>query len=111
MIKTVLVPNLPTRWDAATGTRIPSVDLNTAAQHGELKCATQGPIGPDDVETALNDVSAAVTAMNEGDYLLLIGDPICNAAAVAYACDRFGKILVLRWDKQRRSYDKIEVEL
>lgn len=111
MARTVLVPNLPTRWDAALKGRVPSIDLNGAAHHGELKCATQGPVDAAGIEAFLDAIHAAVDELEADDCILMTGDPVCQAAALSYACDRFKVFTVLRWDKQRRTYDKIEVQL
>ena len=113
MNRKVLVPNLPTRWDAAVKQRVPSIDLNTAAQYGELSCATVGPVTQEELPNQLHHVELAVQTLGEDDLILVIGDPVLYGAALFYAVQRnpMKKANVLRWDKQRRVYDMIEVKL
>lgn len=113
MTRRVVVPNLPTRYDAATRDRVPSIDLNTATRYGDIVCATRGPLDQQYVGVALASVFAEVQRMVPGDLILITGDPILSAAAIHYASIHLGEnpVRVLRWDKQRHAYDELEVKL
>lgn len=113
MTRKVLVPNLPTRFDAAVRDRVPSIDLNTATRFGDLVCATRDPIEPPMLGTAIAAVKAEVARMVEGDMVLITGDPVLSAAAIHFAALHFGEnpVRVLRWDRQRSVYDELEVKL
>lgn len=102
-MRKVFIPQVPTRFDKATGARVPSIDLNPAAEFGEMvEMSSSGNIA---------EVSSAIRDMMPGDMILATGDIILVAAAIAKASQRFGAISVLRWDKKRRQYTIEEVEL
>lgn len=110
-MRKVFIPSLPTRYDAATQSRVPSLDLNPAAQFGELVKMVEGPVDKDSIQSAINAIAEAAQDIEPDDLVLCVGDFILAAACIAYACDRNGAVNVLRWDKNRRSYDILEVEL
>ena len=107
----VIVPNLPTRYDAATDKRVPSVDLNPASAYGEIITLTEGSVRYNMMNDAAKKVKDTIAIMNEGDYLVCAGDPILFAAAMHYASFYFKSLKVLRWDKNNLAYDTVEFSL
>ena len=108
-MRKVFIPSLPTRFDAVTGTRIPSLDLNPASNYGELVVWTRGPHEPDDISAAAKTVTRMSHAVKEDDYVLAAGDLIVAAAAIAAIHKRLGKVKLLRWDRRVKKYDVMEV--
>jgi len=100
----VLIPQVPTRFDKVAGRRVPSVDLNPAARYGEFTELS--------VDGGIEELrSRFAVEARANDYILCVGDVVMVAAAISYACDAFGKARLLRWDKNRKTYDTMEVEL
>ena len=108
MQKKVFIPNLPTRWDASTDSRVPSLDLNTASRFGSLVTITESPI---DTKTAIDMIRFMVDKIDAEDYILCVGDVVLTAVAISYVCARNGVANVLRWDRKRKSYDLERIEL
>lgn len=111
MTRKVYVPNLPTRWDAATRKRVPSIDLNAAADYGELVTMSEGPVNNAHINDTIEHVQRQAESITDGDVILLVGDVVLAAACIAWACDNLGSTQVLRWDKNKRAYDVMEVSL
>lgn len=103
----VYVPSLPTRYDAATDSRVPTVDLNPALKYGELKVVAESPLTDPEIGNAVG--IASTTRIRDGDYVLAVGDIIVTAALIARAVQLNGKASVLRWDKSASTYRITEV--
>lgn len=105
----VFIPSVPTRWDEATRGRVPSIDLNPAAQYGELHTLSDGQ-GP--FEDQLESVRlTAGEAIDKDDYILCVGDVVLTAAAIAIANAMNGVVNLLRWDREAKHYNVVTVEL
>lgn len=105
----VIVPELPTRYDHATNARIPSIDLNPAAEYGELQVIIKDHGTHQKKIRIIKDFID--TQMEPNDHILAVGDVILVAASIAYAVDTFGRTYVLRWDKHNKQYYSVEVTL
>lgn len=105
----VYIPSLPTRYDAATGQRVPSLDLNPAAAYGDLVNMVDGPV--EDIPAAISIIKEKVPRIMDFDYVLAVGDVILTTALIAYVCAQNGSAHVLRWDRKRHEYDIVEVVL
>lgn len=109
-MRTVFIPSVPSRYDPLTGQRVPSVDLSKAESFGALKPLTEMRSHYDFSES-IEEVRDGMAHFRKGDAVVAVGDVILVAAAIAYACDMFGSVQVLRWDREQREYNPIEVEL
>lgn len=108
--RTVLVPNLPTRFDSATGLYVPTVDLTgVEPRWGRLRIATEGRVHPGNIKSSIAAVRAAVEEMQPGDMVMMMGDSVVVAAALAAAWDLMGEFLVLRWKRELAEYAASEV--
>lgn len=109
----VFVASLPTRWDAATKSNVPTLDLNPALVFGELHILTRGQKSIGDMETAVATIKEAAIDFTPEDYILMVGDPILNAAlvtAIVMNADiQQDLVRCLRWDRRNRSYEVISV--
>lgn len=108
MKRKVYIPSIPTRWDAATEMRVPSVDLNPAADFGELIAMSNGT---GDINDQLIQVADAAKKVEAGDLILCVGDVVLTASAMVHVNNKHGSINLLRWDKRRHCYDEMEVAL
>ena len=105
----VFIPVLPTRYDAATDKRVPSLDLNAARKYGDLSYMLTGPVKPEELSSAIDLIRDQSKLIREDDFVMAVGDVVLVAATIAYVSQRNGAANVLRWDKQRRDYDVVKV--
>ena len=105
----VFVASLPTRWDAATKKQVPSLDLNPAMEFGELVILSEGRKTILEMDETLEAVCDRAGEFKDGDYLLMIGDPIINAAfySAIENLDGVADINCLRWVRKDRIYEVI----
>jgi len=108
MNKKVFIPSIPTRWDAATESRVPSVDLNPAAKFGDLIAMSTG-IGT--MHDQIEEVARKAQDITDADYILCVGDVVLTAVAISAADRRLGTITLLRWNKTRHAYNEVVVKL
>lgn len=104
----VFIPQLPTRFDKATGQRVPSIDVNPASRYGELKSLFGLAVPRDE---ALAGIRTSIRQIGPDDYILAVGDIVLLAMTVAYALISNGRATLLRWDNDLKSYRTEEVEL
>lgn len=109
----VYLPHVPTRYDHLTNSRVPSVDFGPAAAFGQLVELTtyDRAISSDEIDDALEQIQTNLSQLTDRDYIVAAGDPILIAAAVSYAHDLIGVARVLRWDRQTKKYNLVEVVL
>ena len=112
---TIYVPSLPTRWDAATKAQVPTLDLNPATEFGKLFIITRGPQSTgSQLDEAINAVidDARLYNYKRGDAVLMVGDPILNAAFISAAAgDNYQPVRCLRWDRKTHSYNEVDIRL
>jgi hypothetical protein len=95
--------NEPTVWVVMYD---PNKDLSDAKQYGNFRAVYVKPIYNDN---GFDPVAAARSAMKEyrdGDYLLMIGDPMACGIVIEIALDYSDsqRLNVLRWDRRSMSY-------
>ena len=65
-----------------------------------------------DPKPAINSLHEGLQNFTDEDYLLLIGDPIAIGISVQVAASyNFGRVKVLKWDKEQSNYNDIQLEL
>lgn len=110
----VFVPHIPSRFDKATHTRHPAIDLEPAAAFGEVVfCVSPyARTGPNFITQAIREQRDALADFRPEDFIVCAGDPILIASAMSFAGKRCGgPVRVLRWDKRHHIYELMEVEL
>ena len=122
MTARVFVPSLPTRYDAATGEQVPTLDLRAALEFGELVVITKGPMRlGNQLNNAMGLVDDTIDTQDEstrydykrGDCILMIGDCVLNAVAVTAGINAgggFHPVTVLRWNRKDQSYNEVEIQ-
>jgi len=104
----VFIPQLPTRFDKATGQRIPTIDTNPAAKFGEL-VQMFGPDVPKGKALAALSSADGAPAIGPGDSVLAVGDVALLAVVLVKAIERNGRATLLRWDSESKTYRPEEV--
>lgn len=110
----VFIPQVPARLDPLAGRFVPVYDVTRAEQFGTLVPLQQigeRPVSSYELNRAIKAIQRGLEAMAPQDSILLMGDPILIAAALADGCRRFGTVTALKWDKSTRTYQKLEVTL
>jgi len=101
-----------TRRDRATGELRPVHDLRPAAVYGDLVpllgtdriTLSPGPI--------VHELRKKLRGFSDDDVLLAVGDPIAIGIATAIAAEENGgRVNMLKWDREARSYIKIGFEI
>lgn len=59
---------------------------------------------------ALAQARKVLDAMQPGDSLVLVGDPVMIGICVNVAAEKIGKVRLLRWDKRDFTYIPVEVD-
>lgn len=109
----VYVPNIPTRYDPITEGRVSAINLEPATKFGELVqlVPSDTDLSNDGISNALDLLGETLKDYGPDDFVLSAGDPILIAAAICYASDAAGDVKVLRWDRNNRRYQLLEVIL
>ena len=108
----VYVPQLPSRFDAATRLWIPSVNLFPAEKFGEI--VTMLPPNANRLHTAplVQALKEAMADYTAEDFIVAVGDPSLIAAASCIAVRKTGGVLrMLKWDRHTSDYLPVEVQL
>jgi hypothetical protein len=108
----VFIPQLPTRFDKATNTRVPAIDVNPAAQFGELVQIFSIDISREEALTRTRDRAALEhNRVGPDDFILAVGDITLLALVVTYALMHNGRATLLRWDGDAKLYKQEEIHL
>jgi len=105
----VIASSIPMRYDPLTESRVPTIDLSSAARYGKIKVLV--PDYPCDRDSALDAVRDGMASYDPEDLLVASGDPILFALAFTLAADTHSVVKCLLWDKGNRCYELVEVTL
>lgn len=102
----VFCTQLPHKKDPATGAFVPSFNLTTASEFGELVIMFPPRAAYIGTKLLVDQTVKKLAEYNyeRGDVLLLLGDPSLTAAAVAVVARRCCRFSVLRWEKHLGRY-------
>ena len=108
----VFIPQVPARFDKATGLWIPSVDLSAAQLFGDTV-----HLLPPDAHSNRLPMSSIISVLTEkladfsrADFLVCCGSPaISHAAAIIASQRNGGQLRILEWDKFQRGYKAIQI--
>lgn len=110
-MKTVWVPQEPSRLDPKTKLWMPTVSLQAAAAFGNIEIL----LPPGMSTLALVPIRQALKEklVNSGpeDFLVAVGDPAIIAMCAVILARKHGKLNMLKWDKNNSGYLKVEVEI
>lgn len=107
-MRTIFIPHLPMRQDAATGAPVPTVDLSAAVRYGELRPIVMTQHWS---PTDMDELQEEMEALQEDDLIMCLGDIVALAAAINIANARYGHANLLRYDRATQSYTTQRVTL
>jgi len=110
----IFIPNLPTRFDRSTNRRVPSIDINPAADWGKLIHLTdpETSINSKSLQSAAYDASINLAFNFEnGDAILCVGDIALVGIVIAQVRLSGAPIRLLRWDRYDKKYELVEVKV
>ena len=83
-------------------------DLSEARNFGKLRAVFENPRKPYDTQKLLSQARFTLQNFEDGDYLLMIGDPTLCAVALGVVLENNGKVNILSWDRRYFTYAKQE---
>lgn len=84
-------------------------DYSAADEYGDVQ-EVFSSIGRDfDPDAAIEHARRVLVNYDPADYIVMSGDPTLCAICVTVACEIWGHCKVLRWDKNKLKYDKINL--
>lgn len=99
------------RWDRDTEKFVPKYDLDPARVFGDLVPLLSPTASPFSFESILDELQFKLAHFRDGDYLLLVGNPVLIGASVAVASSvNEGHVSVLQWSGKDRSYVPVHLE-
>lgn len=113
-MKTCFAPSVPTRYDPITKSRASSIDMRPVMAFGNLRVllSHSAQVGPEAIDTAIDEIERGLLDYRAGDYIVAVGDPVLIGAAMAIAAGLTdGPIRVLRWSRATNNYQALEVML
>jgi hypothetical protein len=104
----------PTGRDPRTGAIKPTMDLRPAQEHGELRFILRDSENPfADINYTIREVRRVLLEeqFGEGDWLLLVGNPILIGLVASVAAQITGGLRMLQWSRSDHAYRPVEVQL
>jgi hypothetical protein len=105
----VFIPQVPTRYDSASGRRIPAVDLSAAAMFGGLETVLDAEDNPLLIRQLTPKIRKRLEEFRQHDYFVALGDPSVIALCAGILFRRFDKIQMLKWDNIQKHYMQIDL--
>jgi hypothetical protein len=108
----VFVVQEPMRRDPSTGDMVPMMNMKNVFEFGDpVVCLPNGQVSLSSVPT-VTKLREVLRDYCDDDFLVAVGDPSAIAIASAIACDNNrGRMTLLKWDKDRRKYSKIDINI
>lgn len=108
----VFVPQVPSRYDAATGLWVPTVNLSPARSFGELHVMLPPEANRLHTAPLIAALREKMADYRAHDYIVAVGDPSLIMAAGCIAARKTGgRLRVLKWDRIARNYLPVEINV
>ena len=104
----------PTGRDAGTGAIKPTMDLSPALEYGELRFILRDWENPfSNPQSTADEVRRVMEeeGFNEGDWILLVGNPMLIGMVAAEAARLSGGLRMLQWSRSDHCYKSVAVQL
>lgn len=99
------------RWNRQTEQFEPKFDLTPAEDYGELVYLLSPTAAPFNPEPILEELREKLVDFDDGDFLLLVGNPVLIGFSVAIAAARNdGHVNLLQWSGKDRRYISVDAE-
>ena len=108
----VYIPQEPMRFDKATESMVPSVNLEPAADYGDITiCLPPGQVALS-TQPTVDRLKECLKDFSDNDYLVAVGDPslIAICSAIVAETNR-GKFKLLKWIRDRKQYVQVQVDI
>lgn len=79
-------------------------DLSDAKRYGRLRAVFSNPRKPYDTPNLVAKARRVLENWQDGDYLLMVGDPTLCAVCMTTVCDISDNLNVLSWDRNTFQY-------
>ena len=79
-------------------------DMSEARKFGKLRAVFENPKKPYDTYRLVSQARFVLQNFEEGDYLLMVGDPSLCALCMTVVAETCGRINVLSWDRRYFTY-------
>ena len=106
---TVFIPQVPSRLD--NGNWVPTADVTPAKEFGELRHIMPMGMNIADPDEIVKQLDEGLENFSDGDFLLLLGDPIVIAVAAAIVARNCEVIQLLKWDRRMQRYFAFTIDL
>jgi hypothetical protein len=80
-------------------------DYSAAEQFGDVREVFSSISRDYDPRVAIQHARRVLSGFKEGDYLVMAGDPALCSICVAIVVESYGRCDILRWDKNRLTYN------
>jgi hypothetical protein len=111
---TVYIVQETLKRDRETGQLVRIHDLSPAAIYGTLVPLLEQGKSPSVLATVpiVHELKRKLKNFGDDDSLLAVGDPVVIGLATAVAAQiNHGRVSVLKWDRESRSYIRVSFEL
>lgn len=99
------------RWNRQAEKFEPKFDLAPAESYGELVYLLSPTAAPFNPEPVLDELREKLDDFDDGDYLLLVGNPVLIGFSVAIAAAKNeGRVNFLQWSGKDRRYITVQAE-
>ena len=99
------------RWDRDKQRFEPKFDLTPAEEFGELVYLLSPTAAPFRPEPIIQELREKLKDYQEGDHLLLVGNPVLIGFAVTVAADvNGGRVSLLQWSGKDQRYIAVEAQ-
>ena len=83
-------------------------DISEARKFGDLQAVFVNPQKPYDTDKLLEEARSVLDKWEDGDHLLMLGDPALCAIAAVVASETTSALSVLSWERSRFTYSAQE---
>lgn len=105
----VYVPQVPSKYDAATKLWVPTINLDPAKMFGELAVMLPPNANRLHINPLVGALREQMKDYSSDDHIVAVGDPSLIAAAACIAVRKTGGLLkILKWDRQTSNYISVE---
>lgn len=80
-------------------------DMSEAKKFGQLRAVFDNPRKPYDTDKLVSKARWVLQDFQDGDYLLMIGDPTLCAVCMSVVLEHVGVVNVLSWNRIYFNYD------